>query len=48
MNIAIIKNDLSISGGGERVCVNLANELAEFYSVSLINFYKNDSTYTIK
>ena len=47
MNIAIIKNDLSISGGGERVCVNLANELAEFYSVSLINFYKNDSTYTI-
>lgn len=47
MNIAIIKNDLSISGGGERVCVNLANELAKFYNVTLINFYRNSSAYSI-
>ena len=46
-NVAFIKNELSIAGGGERVCVNLANELSFIYNIHLINFYLNTSAYDI-
>lgn len=36
-HIAIIKHDISNAGGSERVAVNMANELANFYQVSLIS-----------
>ena len=45
--IALIREDLCIPGGCERVCVNLSNELSKFYDVHLINLYKNKSAYAI-
>ena len=45
--IALIREDLYISGGCERVCVSLSNELSKYYDVYLINLYKNQSAYEI-
>lgn len=45
--IALIREDLCISGGCERVCVSLSNELSRYYDVYLINLYNNQSAYKI-
>lgn len=45
--IALIREDLCISGGCERICVSLSNELSQYYNVYLINLYKNQSAYEI-
>lgn len=45
--IALIREDLCIPGGCERVCVNLSNELSRFYDVYLINLYRNKPAYSI-
>ena len=41
MNILITINDISITGGAERVCVNLADALTECgHSVEILSFYR--------
>ena len=40
MNILLTINDISITGGAERVCVNIANALAESgNNVEILSFY---------
>ena len=41
MKILLTINDISITGGAERVCVNLANALSELgHQVSVLSFYR--------
>ena len=41
MKILLTINDISITGGAERVCVNLANALSELgHQVSILSFYR--------
>ena len=41
MKILLTINDISITGGAERVCVNLANALSELgHQVSILSFYQ--------
>ena len=43
MNILLTINDISITGGAERVCVNLANALTGCgHSVEILSFYRVD------
>ena len=43
MNILLTINDISITGGAERVCVNLANALCECgHSVEIVSFYRKN------
>ncbi len=51
MNILLTINDISITGGAERVCVNLANALSECgHSVEILSFYRANRSlpYSIK
>lgn len=40
MKISIVLRDITERGGGERVCVNLANAFSEKYQVQIISFYR--------
>ena len=40
-HIIIVLKDITESGGGERVCVNLANAFSECMKVSIISFYRS-------
>ena len=45
MKILLTINDISITGGAERVCVNLANTLTERgHSVEILSFYRANRT----
>ncbi|MBX2033596.1 glycosyltransferase family 4 protein, partial [Campylobacter jejuni] len=39
--INIFLKDITESGGGERVCVNLANAFSKKYEVEIFSFYKS-------
>ncbi len=43
--IALVKWELHNSGGGEKVAINLANELSEMYEVHLISFISNEEIF---
>lgn len=40
MKISIVLRDITERGGGERVCVNLANAFSKKYQVQIISFYR--------
>lgn len=40
MKISLVLRDITEKGGGERVCVNLANALSEKHQVQIISFYQ--------
>lgn len=43
MNILLTINDISITGGAERVCINLANALLELnHNVEILSFYRKN------
>ena len=45
MNILLTINDISITGGAERVCINLANTFAESgNNVEILSFYRANKT----
>lgn len=44
MKICIVLRDITESGGGERVCVNLANALSAEHQVKIVSFYKSKKT----
>ena len=46
-NIALIREDLTVKGGEERIASTLSSELSEKYNVHLINLYKNNVAYGI-
>ncbi|WP_038814452.1 glycosyltransferase family 4 protein [Campylobacter jejuni] len=46
--INIFLKDITESGGGERVCVNLANAFCVYYEVEIFSFYKSESCPTYK
>ncbi|WP_144666822.1 glycosyltransferase family 4 protein [Campylobacter jejuni] len=46
--INIFLKDITESGGGERVCVNLANAFYVYYEVEIFSFYKSESCPTYK
>ncbi|HDZ4990916.1 TPA: glycosyltransferase family 4 protein, partial [Campylobacter jejuni] len=39
--INIFLKDITESGGGERVCINLANAFSKKYKVEIFSFYKS-------
>ncbi|HEH4854683.1 TPA: glycosyltransferase family 4 protein, partial [Campylobacter jejuni] len=39
--INIFLKDITESGGGERVCINLANAFSKKYEVEIFSFYKS-------
>ena len=43
--IAIVINDISKSGGTERVAVFLSNSLSAFYNITLISIENNGKSY---
>lgn len=43
--IALVKWELHNSGGGEKVAINLSNELSEMYEVHLISFISNEKIF---
>ena len=43
--IALVKWELHNSGGGEKVAINLSNELSERYEVHLISFISNEKIF---
>ena len=40
--IAIVRYNLSKVGGAEKVAINMANELSEYYDVSLVSVLLNE------
>lgn len=51
MNILLTINDITITGGAERVCVNLANAFSECgHNAEILSFYRanNSVLYDIK
>ncbi|RDU71148.1 glycosyltransferase family 4 protein [Helicobacter brantae] len=44
MNICIVLRDITEKGGGERVCVNLANALSLEHRVRIISYYKSQNS----
>lgn len=41
MKISLVLRDITERGGGERVCVNLANALSEKHEVQILSFYQS-------
>lgn len=41
MKISLVLLDITKRGGGERVCVNLANALSQKYQVQILSFYQS-------
>lgn len=46
-NIAVIKSNMDVNGGGERVAANLCNDLSNKHSIILLEYYKNESVYAL-
>ena len=45
--IAFIRDSLEVSGGAERIFINLANDLASIYDVYIVNRYQNQPAYEV-
>ena len=45
--IVFIRDSLEVSGGAERIFINLANDLASIYDVYIVNRYQNQPAYEV-
>lgn len=46
MKISLVLRDITERGGGERVCVNLANAFSKKYQVQIISFYRTHQEFS--